>query len=141
MADFLVDHPVHDNWELNDDLPGEEVFFVNILLPREMYCDGAARRDSVGAGVVFISFENHILLYSFVLIQLCSSNVVEYQALSLGLQTTIEMGITNLNIYGDSQLVINQPLDEYKVRKEDLVLFITIARKVGNSQVKARAKE
>jgi len=53
----------------------------------------------------------------------------------------IEMGIRDLNIYGDSQLVINQPLDEYKVRKEDLVLFITIARKVGNSQVKARAKE
>jgi len=35
----------------------------------------------------------------------------------------IEMGITNLNIYGDSQLVINQLLNEYEVKKEDVVPY------------------
>jgi len=34
-----------DNWELNDDLPREEVFFVGVLPPWEMFLDGAARRD------------------------------------------------------------------------------------------------
>jgi len=43
--------------------------------------------------------------------------VAEYQALSLGLQMTIEMGIRDLSIYGDSQLVVNQLLDEYEVTK------------------------
>ena len=55
-----------------------------------------------GARVVFVSPEKHILPYSFVLTQLCSNNVAEYQALNLGLEMAIEMGITDLNIYGDS---------------------------------------
>ena len=121
LADFLADHPIPDDWELNDDLPGEDVFYIDILPPWEMYFDGAARRDGAGAGVVFVSPEKHILPYSFVLTQLCSNNMAEYQALNLGLDMAIEMGITDLNIYGDSQLVINQLLDEYEVKKQDLV--------------------
>ena len=49
--------------------------------------------------------------------------MAEYQALNLGLEMTIEMGVTDLNIYGDSQLVINQLLNEYEVKKEDLVPY------------------
>jgi len=120
---FLGRSPIPDNWELNDDLLGEDVFFIDILPPWEMHFDGAARHDSVGAGVVFVSPEKHILPYSFVLTQLCSNNVAEYQALSLGLQMAIEMGIKYLNIYGDSQLVINQLLEKYEVKKEDLVSY------------------
>jgi len=48
--------------------------------------------------------------------------MAEYQSLSLGLQMAIEMGIRDLNIYSDSKLVINQLLEEYEVKKEDLVL-------------------
>jgi len=33
LADFLANHPILDEWELNDDLPGEEVFVVDILPP------------------------------------------------------------------------------------------------------------
>ena len=33
------------------------------------------------------------------------------------------MGIKYLNIYGDSQLVINQLLEEYEVKKEDLIPY------------------
>jgi len=39
----------------------------------------------------------------------------EYQALLLGLQMAIEMGIKDLNMYDNSQLVINQLLEEYEV--------------------------
>jgi len=35
----------------------------------------------------------------------------------------IEMGIRELNIYGDSQLVVNQLLKEYEVKKEDLITY------------------
>ena len=33
------------------------------------------------------------------------------------------MGIKDLDVYGDSQLVINQLLEEYGVKKEDLFLY------------------
>jgi len=63
----LADHPIPDEWELNDDLPGEGVFYIDILHPWEMYFDGTAKRDGASEGVVFVSPEKHILLYSFVL--------------------------------------------------------------------------
>jgi len=72
-----------------------------------MFFDGAERRDGAGVGVVLVSPERHILPYSFVLVDLFSNNVAEYQALILGLQMAIRMGIKDLDVYGDSQLVIN----------------------------------
>jgi len=87
----------------------------------KMYFNGAARQDGARAGVVLISPEKHILPYSFVLSQLCSNNVAEYQALILDLQMALEMGIKDLDVYGDSQLLINQLLKEYEVKKEDLI--------------------
>jgi len=33
------------------------------------------------------------------------------------------MGIKDLNLYCDSQLVINQLLEKYKAEKEDLILY------------------
>jgi len=42
LADFLADYPIPDKWELNDDLPVEEVFVIDILPLWEMYFDGVA---------------------------------------------------------------------------------------------------
>jgi len=55
--------------------------------------------------------------------QLCSNNMAEYKALILSLQMAIEMGIEGLDVNSDSQLVINQLLVEYKVKKKDLVSY------------------
>ena len=123
LVDFLAYHPIPDAWELNDDLPGEDVFFIDILPPWKIYLEGAARRDGTSAGVVFVSREKHALTYSFVLTQLCSNNMAEYKALILGLQMAIEMAIKDLDVYGDSQLVIKQLLEEYEVKKDDLVSY------------------
>ena len=45
--------------------------------------------------------------------------MTEYQALILGLQ----MGIKDLDVYDDSQLVIDLLLAEYRIKKEDLVPY------------------
>jgi len=82
-----------------------------------MYFDGMARQDDAGVGVALVSLEKHMLPYSFPLTQLCSNNMVEYQALTLGHQMALEMGIKDLDVYGDSQLVINQLLEDTRSRK------------------------
>ena len=33
LLDFLADYPIPAEWELNDDLPREEVFVIDILSP------------------------------------------------------------------------------------------------------------
>jgi len=49
--------------------------------------------------------------------------MAEYQALILGLQMVIKMGIKDLDVYSDSQLVINQLLKELGVKKDDLISY------------------
>ncbi|XP_074298270.1 uncharacterized protein LOC141629112 [Silene latifolia] len=123
IADFFADHPVPAEWEISDDLLGEEIVYVDVLPPWQMYFDGAARQDGAGAGVVFVTPQNHLMPYAFTLTQLCTNNMAEYQALILGLQMAIEIGVRDMDIYEDSKLVINQILGEFEVKKEDLIPY------------------
>ncbi|KAA0060398.1 uncharacterized protein E5676_scaffold318G001470 [Cucumis melo var. makuwa] len=91
LADFLADHLVPSNWKLCDNLPDEEVLFVESMEPWIMFFDGATRRSGAGVGIVFISPEKHMLPYSFTLGELCSNNVAE--ALIIGMQMASEFGI------------------------------------------------
>ena len=95
-----------------------------------MFFDGAAGQEGAGAAVVFVSPQRQILLYSFLLSKLWSINVAEYQALIIGLQMAIEMGISQLEIFGDSKLIINQILEQYDVKKEDLIPYCKYAKKL-----------
>ncbi|XP_074264407.1 uncharacterized protein LOC141586903 [Silene latifolia] len=123
LADFLADHPVPGEWNFSDELPGEEVFYIDVLPSWQIYFDGAARQDGAGAGVVFISPEKHLVPYSFILPELCTNNAAEYQALIIGVQMALEMGCKDLDIYGDSKLIINQLLGEYEVKEDSLVPY------------------
>ncbi|TYK24159.1 uncharacterized protein E5676_scaffold610G00650 [Cucumis melo var. makuwa] len=96
LAYLLADHPIPSDWKLCEDLPDDEVFFTEVMEPWTMYFDGAARISDVGAGIVLISLEKHMLPYSFALAELCSNNVAEYQALIIGLQMALEIGEANI---------------------------------------------
>ena len=130
LADFLANHPIPSDWELCEDLPDEEVFYAEIMEPWTMYFDGAARRSGAGVGIIFISPEKHMLPYSFTLSELCSNNVAEYQALIIGLQIALDMGITYIEIYGDSKLIINQLSHRYDVKHEDLKSYFILAKRL-----------
>ncbi|KAM2645651.1 hypothetical protein EV1_019175 [Malus domestica] len=91
-----------------------------------MFFDRSTRADEAGAIVVFMSPQWQTLPYSFQLSELRSNNVAEYQALIIGLQMAINMGITALEVFGDSKLIINQLLTEYEVRKDDLVPYFRL---------------
>ncbi|XP_074307845.1 uncharacterized protein LOC141642801 [Silene latifolia] len=120
---LLFDHPCQQSGKFRDDLPGEEILYVDVLPPWQMYFDGVARQDGAGAGVVFVTPQNHLMPYAFTLTQLCTNNMAEYQALILGLQMAIEIGVRDMDIYGDSELVVNQVLGEYEVKKEDMIPY------------------
>ena len=127
LADFLADHPIPAAWEISDDLPDEEIFYVDVFPFWVMFFNGSTRYDGTRVGVVFVSPQRQILPYSFVLRERCSYNVVEYQALIIGLQMVIEVKITSLEIYGDSNLVINQHLALYEVKSDDLISYFQYA--------------
>ncbi|KAK4388595.1 hypothetical protein Sango_2466100 [Sesamum angolense] len=89
-------------WELFDDLPDEDVIKIKVTPPWKIYIDGASHKEGVGAGFVFVTSEGEVLPYSFTLIQNCSNNVAEYQALILGLKIAVNAKQLPLKVYGDS---------------------------------------
>ncbi|XP_060190497.1 uncharacterized protein LOC132619680 [Lycium barbarum] len=130
LADFLADHPIPDDWELTDELPDEDAMVVEIQSPWKLYFDGAAQRDGAGVGVVFVTPQGEVLPYSFTLTQHCSNNFAEYQALILGLEMAVDMKQLQLQVFGDSQLVINQLLGSYEVNKPELLPYHGYAQKL-----------
>ncbi|KAM2625241.1 hypothetical protein TB1_032124 [Malus domestica] len=42
LVDFLVDHPIPADWKISDDLPDEEVFYIDIFPTWTMFFDGSA---------------------------------------------------------------------------------------------------
>ncbi|XP_049405316.1 uncharacterized protein LOC125868805 [Solanum stenotomum] len=130
VANFLADHPIPNDWELTDKLPDEDAMLIEVLPHWKMYFDGAAHRGGAGAGVVFITSQEEILPFSFSLKQCCSNNVAEYQALILGLEMAVDMKQLNLQVFGDSQLVINQLLGSYEVKKPELRPYHDYAQKL-----------
>ncbi|KAL0283677.1 UNVERIFIED_CONTAM: hypothetical protein Sangu_2874900 [Sesamum angustifolium] len=106
LADFLADHPMPAEWELSDDLPDEDVLVIEVTPPWKIYFDGASHKEGAGAGVVFVTSEGE-----------------EYQALILGLEIVVDAKQLPLKVYGDSQLVVNQLLGLYEVKKPELLPY------------------
>ncbi|MGH2414988.1 MAG: ribonuclease HI family protein [Microcystaceae cyanobacterium] len=60
-----------------------------------------------------------------------TNNRAEYGGLLLGLKKALEMGVTHLNVYGDSQLVINQVKGNYACRNRGLIPLWQEAQKLA----------
>ncbi|XP_059627632.1 uncharacterized protein LOC132270468 [Cornus florida] len=136
LADFLADHPISADWEIFEDFPDEEVFFVDVLLPWMMFFDDAARSEGAGAGVVFISPQRQILPYTFSFPEKCSNNMAEYQALIIGLQMANEMKISNIEVYGDSKLdnVVLEHVPREENRLADALANLATAIALGEAE-------
>ena len=52
-----------------------------------------------------------------------TNNIVEYEALIIGLKITIEWNVTKLQVFGDSQIIIKQVLDEYQTKNDKLLPY------------------
>lgn len=64
--------------------------------------------------------------------ELGSNNITRYQVLNIGLQMTLEIEITYMEVYGDSMLIINQLSHQYDVKHEDLKPYFIYARRILN---------
>lgn len=72
-----------------------------------MFFDGARSKVGSRAGMVFIAPSRERLKFSFRLTWLCINNIIEYEAIYLGLEQAHKMKIKNLMVFEDSELVVN----------------------------------
>jgi hypothetical protein len=71
-----------------------------------MFFDGSSSRMGAGAGVVFVSPCQETISLSYKLEFETTNNVAEYEALVLGMRAAKEMGIEEVSVFGDADLII-----------------------------------
>ncbi|RVW73062.1 Retrovirus-related Pol polyprotein from transposon 297 [Vitis vinifera] len=91
VADHLASLPISDD-DVDDDFPDEQ---IGDHIPRS----------------VRLAFSDHHRL---------TNNIVEYEACITGLETALDLGIRQLEIHGDSNLVIKQTQGIWRTRDEKL---------------------
>ena len=105
--------PVHKKVDTNDNAVNAYEYTLNF--------DGASRGNPGPAGIGAVIFHNGKEIWaSCQYIGTKTNNQSEYSALILGLKQALTRDIKCLQVYGDSQLVINQINGEYKVRNPGL---------------------
>ena len=94
----------------------------------QLFCDGASRSNpgdaSIGVSILFDGKEVHAISKK---IGIATNNEAEYQALIDGLNFCIDNSIKEIDVFLDSNLVVEQVNKNYKVKAENL--------KVLNSKV------
>jgi len=116
MADFLADHPVSGASKLYGDLPDEivEINLINASSEEQvwqLFFDGTLeqilREYYSSCGVILISPHNYVIPCAFSLTKPCSNDVLEYNALFIGMQLADKIGVKNLEAYSNSKLIVN----------------------------------
>jgi ribonuclease HI len=87
-----------------------------------LYSDGAARGNPgpAGAGAVIVSPNGHVVAKIGKFLGESTNNVAEYTGLILGLKRARAMGIKELDVFSDSELLVKQLAGDYSVKADHL---------------------
>ena len=109
--------------------------------------DGGARGNPGPAAFAYVleSDDGHVLDARGEAIGSATNNVAEYRALVAGLAKAAELGVTELEVVSDSELLVRQMCGEYKVKNEALrelsLEAARLARAVGRVTYRAVRRE
>ena len=122
LADFLVDHPCLDVENL-------EVNYIEIK-PWKLYFDGSRHRKGARIALLLVSHCGKPTHFMFKILYECLKNETEYEALIMGLDLLIARGIRNVEIIGDSQLIIKQMTRECQCMSKTLAKYFAVATRL-----------
>ena len=102
--------PVFDDIPIDNDFPDEQFLLVTSIVGWQLYFDGAANKPGFGIGILLISPQGdcipRLVRLAFSDYHRLMNNVVKYEACITILETTLDLGVRQLEIHGDSNLVI-----------------------------------
>jgi len=87
-----------------------------------LFTDGGARGNPGPAayGYVLEAEDGHVLAAHGEAIGHATNNVAEYSGLVAGMEKAAELGVRELEVISDSELLVKQMRGEYKVKNETL---------------------
>ena len=112
-----------------------------------LWTDGGARGNPGPAafGYVLEAEDGHVLAAHGEAIGVATNNVAEYRALIAGLGKALELGLSELEVVSDSELLVKQMTGEYRVKNEALrglwSRAVVLAKQLGNVRYTAVRRE
>lgn len=97
-----------------------------------LYTDGACRGNPGhgSSGAVLQDMEGTVLHEWGRYLGVCTNNIAEYEALILGVRQALDQGVTQLDIFLDSELLVKQVKGEYRVKNARLQELIREVRRL-----------
>jgi len=88
-----------------------------------LHCDGASRGNPgpAGAGMVLFDPQGRLQVQKGRYLGTTTNNVAEYQALLLGLEEAHRLGVQQLQVFADSELMVKQITGHYRVKSPHLL--------------------
>ena len=108
-----------------------------------LFTDGGSRGNPGPAAAAYVleTEDGHVLAAQGETIGVATNNVAEYRALVNGLAKALELGVDDLEVISDSELVVKQMNGEYRVKNPAMVDLsleaARIARQIGRVRYKA----
>jgi ribonuclease HI len=96
-----------------------------------LYTDGGARGNPGPAATAYVlqAEDGTVIAAEGAAIGIATNNVAEYSALVSGLRRAIELGVAELEVRSDSELMVKQMRGEYRVKNRALQdLFLEAGR-------------
>jgi ribonuclease HI len=96
--------------------------------------DGGARGNPGPAAYAYVleADDGTVLAAHGEAIGVATNNVAEYRALVEGLRKAVEVGVDELEVMSDSELLVNQMRGEYRVKNEALKLLWVDAQELAD---------
>jgi len=89
-----------------------------------LYVDGSSNSKGCGAGLLLVSPDGERFEYALRFTFRTSNNEAEYEALIAGLRVAERVGVTNLLIFSDSQLIVNQVAEMYQAKEHRMATYL-----------------
>ena len=105
-----------------------------------LFTDGGARGNPGPAafGYVLEADDGTVLAAHGEAIGVATNNVAEYRGLIAGLEKAVEVGIDELEVLSDSELLVNQMRGDYKVKNDTLRGLVAEATALADRLRKVR---
>ena len=124
VVDHLASLLVFDDRPVDDDFPNEHIVSVTSIVGWRLYFDGVVNQSGFGIGILLISPQgDHIpksVRFTFSDHHLLTNNIVEYEACIASLENALDLGVRQLEIHGDSNLVIQKTQGIWRTRDKKM---------------------
>ncbi|KAM1313793.1 hypothetical protein ACFX2F_017756 [Malus domestica] len=132
VADFIVDftYPVDiaSTPEAVGSLPSEAQKIEPTTPAWSLYVDGSSNQQGCGAGLVIATPDKVVIEYALRFKFKASNNEAEYEALLASLRLAKHLGVKRIDIFSDSQLVVNHVTNNFDAKDSSMAAYLAQTR-------------